>query len=36
MRFKAISFATAGLAFTASLAVAQATQTLAGTVSDAI
>jgi hypothetical protein len=33
MRFKAIAFATAGLVFTASLAIAQATQTLTGTVS---
>lgn len=36
MRFKAISFATAGLVFIASLAIAQATQTLTGTVSDAM
>jgi hypothetical protein len=34
MRFKAITFATAGLTLTASLAIAQATQTLTGTVSD--
>jgi hypothetical protein len=36
MRFTAIAFATAGLMFTASLAIAQATQTLTGTVSDAM
>jgi len=36
MRFKVISFATAGLVFTASFAIAQATQTLTGTVSDAM
>jgi hypothetical protein len=36
MRFKAIAFATAGLVFTASLIIAQATQTLTGTVSDAM
>jgi hypothetical protein len=36
MRFKAIAFATAGLIFTASLAVAQATRTLTGTISDAM
>jgi hypothetical protein len=36
MRFKAIAFGTAGLVFTASLAIAQAAQTLTGTVSDAM
>jgi hypothetical protein len=36
MRFKAIAFATAGLVFTASLAIAQPTQMLTGTVSDAM
>jgi hypothetical protein len=36
MRFQAIAFATAGLVLTASLAIAQATQTLTGIVSDAM
>jgi hypothetical protein len=36
MRFKAIAFTTAGIVFTASFAIAQATQTLTGTVSDAM
>jgi hypothetical protein len=36
MRFNTTAFATAGLMLTTSLAIAQATQTLTGTVSDAM
>jgi hypothetical protein len=36
MRFNSLSFVASGLLLTASLAVAQATQTLTGTVSDAM